>query len=660
MDYALYNAKFSDSDIYDVFSDEINFIVEKPIVVHSDIKIEKEMTVSSTYMMSYNDITIDNGNINSGDAVLYSKYGDITIDSDAINLVGLIYAPNGSVKLTGNHVHVNGYIIAKNVIIESESELNIDPSRPLSDILGTASVEAEELSIPFEEWEYIEKDEDEVFPEIVKAQIYNNPLSVDDAWLTENYGEEVVKAYNKDMKKELVEALYIGQSEGIANYHDIVFTLDFAARYDLFEKIRLVTELPDNEPGKITIKFGGTTVRTIRVAGSDFVGALPYDCYYKWDFFLDANENPELKGADPADPDKTIFKIHDFPEFTKRTFDGSTLLDGAEDAAGATLVGLSGFVASVAETLKSTLIKVGADKAIETARKVITDSLGKIADTGVFRIKETAIADGIDIGVGESNFRITVTSDGIDVVSTVNGEEIDGVALLKDIADPETIQRINEISSDVYGKIIESIKNGADPSEIKKTIEFIIENPDKYKTAYGRLKNLKKACESVETFDEILKSYEKVIESTTDNGKSLKDNLEACGVINPKYCFCAHHIVAKNEPLAKQSVDILLKYEIDIDSACNGVYLPGGKKTNNYSRVIDEANHFGGHSYNYLNYVNDELKKCDDELSEIEVPEDKIQEFKEMARKKVCDTLNKIRNQLLNGEIKIQNNETIK
>ena len=54
---------------------------------------------------------------------------------------------------------------------------------------------------------------------------------------------------------------------------------------------------------------------------------------YKWDFFLDANENPELKGADP---DKTIFKIHDLPEFTKRTFDGSTLLDGAEDAAGAT------------------------------------------------------------------------------------------------------------------------------------------------------------------------------------------------------------------------------------------------------------------------------------------------------------------------------------
>ena len=89
---------------------------------------------------------------------MYSKYGDITIDSGLINLVGLIYAPNGTVKLTGNNVHVSGYIIAKNVIIESEESLNIDPAAPLSDILVTASVEAEELSIPFEEREYIEKD----------------------------------------------------------------------------------------------------------------------------------------------------------------------------------------------------------------------------------------------------------------------------------------------------------------------------------------------------------------------------------------------------------------------------------------------------------------------------------------------------------------------
>ena len=35
-----------------------------------------------------------------------------------------------TVKLTGNNVHVSGYIIAKNVIIESEEYLNIDPAAP--------------------------------------------------------------------------------------------------------------------------------------------------------------------------------------------------------------------------------------------------------------------------------------------------------------------------------------------------------------------------------------------------------------------------------------------------------------------------------------------------------------------------------------------------
>ena len=577
MDYALYNAKFSDSDIYDVFSDEINFIVEKPVVVHSDIKIEKEMTVSSTYMMSYNDITIDNGNINSGDAVLYSKYGDITIDSDAINLVGLIYAPNGSVKLTGNHVHVNGYIIAKNVIIESERELNIDPSRPLSDILGTASVEAEELSIPFEEWEYIEKDEDEVFPEIVKAQIYNNPLSVDDAWLTENYGEEVVKAYNKDMKKELVEALYIGQSEGVANYHDIVFTLDFAARYDLFEKIRLVTELPDNEPGKITIKFGEATVRTIRVAGSDFVGPLPYDCQYKWDFFLDANDNPELKGADPDEPDKKEYRIHDLPEFTKLVSGGATILEGTGSVIGAAAAGISGLAASIAESIRNACVKAGADKLVETARNTLEGRLAEIADSSLFKRAEAVTDRGVKVNVGPIDVNISVKDQSLNLEVSANGEIID-----LDSADKkavlDSIKHINQTNPKIYKDVYEALKNGAAPSDLKPIIDCINEDTDKFKTAYRRLNDINKAYESVLKLYNNIESYEKVIYSTNANGKDLKTNLLSCGVNCPSYSFCAHHIVAKEEPVAEEAVKILTNYGIEINSASNGVFLPGGKK----------------------------------------------------------------------------------
>ena len=114
-----------------------------------------------------------------------------------------------------------------------------------------------------------------------------------------------------------------------------------------------------------------------------------------------------------------------------------------------------------------------------------------------------------------------------------------------------------------------------------------------------------------------------------------------------------HHIVAKNEPLAKRSVDILLKYEIDIDSACNGVLLPGGSKTNDYSWVIDEANHFGGHSDEYLKKVNQILQDAVDDITENNYTNSEAQQY-------ICQKLNEIRIKLLNGEIKIQNEETIK
>ncbi len=648
MDYALYNAKFSDSDIYDVFSDEINFIVEKPVVVHSDIKIEKEITVSSTYMMSYNDIVIDNGNINFGDAVLYSKYGDITIDSDAISLVGLIYAPNGTVKLTGNHVHVSGYIIAKNVIIESEGELNIDPAAPLSDILGTAAVEAEELSIPFEEWEYIEKDEDEVFPEIVKAQIYNNPLSVDDAWLTENYGEEVVKAYNKDMKKELVEALYIGQSEGIANYHDIIFTLDYAARYDLMKQIRLVTELPDNEPGKITIKLGGATIRTIRVYGSDYVGPLPYDCQYKWDFFLDANDNPELKGADPEEPDKKEYRIHDLPEFTKLVSGGATILEGTGSVIGAAAAGISGLAASIAESIRNACVKAGADKIVETARNTLEGRLAEIADSSLYRKTETALAGGRSFKVGEFDFNVYADQSSVKVDVYLNGEKVD-LEKLKQITDVETLSKINDISKGTYAEIVNLVNSDSVPAEITKIIETVFDETDKYKIAYSKHHDINKAYNSVVTYNKHLAEYnsEEVKYSTKvsrDYGKTieaskiLREELKKCGVTDHKYPNAAHHVVPIELDYAKDARVILERYGIELNSAANGVILP----SQDSSDVIYEALHNGSHTKNYCDHIVERLQN---------VIKNNLSEDSDVIKNALCDELANIKTDLFTGKI---------
>ena len=91
----------------------------------------------------------------------------------------------------------------------------------------------------------------------------------------------------------------------------------------------------------------------------------------------------------------------------------------------------------------------------------------------------------------------------------------------------------------------------------------------------------------------------------------LKDNLPISNVIKPKYSFCAHHIVAKNEPIAESARKILAEYGIDIDSSANGVYLPGGEKSADFSRRITETSHFGGHSYDYLEYVNEQINDAD-------------------------------------------------
>ncbi len=651
MDYSLYNAKFSDSDVYDVFTDEINYIVERPVVAHSEINISKEITVSRTYMMSYNDINIDNGIINSGDAILYSKYGDITIDSGMINLTGLVYAPNGTVKLTGNNVHVSGYIIAKNVIIESEEYLNIDPAAPLSEILGTASVEAEEQSIPFEDWEYIKKDEDEVFPEIVKAQIYNNPLSVDDAWLTENYGEEVVKAYNKDMKKELVEALYIGQSEEISNYHDIIFTLDYAARHELMKQIRLVTELPDEDPGKITLKIGDTTVRVIRIYGSEFAGPLPDDAYYSWKYVVSVDDNPELKNADPEDTDIKEYPIHDLPEFTKLVSGGATILEGTGSVIGAAAAGITGLAASIAESIRNACVKAGADKIVEAAHDTLNSRLGGIADSSLFKRTEAVTDNGLKINVGPIDVNISVKDQALNLEVSANGETID-----LDSADKkavlDSIKHINQTNPKIYKDVYEALKNGTSPSELKPIIDCINEDTDKFKTAYRRLNDIYKAYESVTDFYKVYNSYDEAVYSIKDNGKQLKDNLISCNVVFPDYCFCAHHIVAKGEPVAEPALNILLEYDIDVNSACNGVYLPGGSKTNDYSWVIDEANHFGGHSDDYLEYVNNSLESAKKEIVENTLTKEEAQEV-------ICDALNDIRKELLNGTLKIQNHETL-
>lgn len=106
----------------------------------------------------------------------------------------------------------------------------------------------------------------------------------------------------------------------------------------------------------------------------------------------------------------------------------------------------------------------------------------------------------------------------------------------------------------------------------------------------------------------------------------------------------------KNEPIAESARKILAEYGIDIDSSANGVYLPGGEKSADFSRRITETSHFGGHSYDYLEYVNEQINDADKNIVQNNLSKDD-------AIKVICNTLDEIRKSLLDGKIKIQYKE---
>ena len=63
------------------------------------------------------------------------------------------------------------------------------------------------------------------------------------------------------------------------------------------------------------------------------------------------------------------------------------------------------------------------------------------------------------------------------------------------------------------------------------------------------------------------------------SSKKLRSNMIAAGIKVPNFANDAHHIVASNHPKAKASKAILEHYEIDINSAENGVFLPRQRGT---------------------------------------------------------------------------------
>ena len=148
--------------------------------------------------------------------------------------------------------------------------------------------------------------------------------------------------------------------------------------------------------------------------------------------------------------------------------------------------------------------------------------------------------------------------------------------------------------------IISSVGNGSNNSDkanakVKNDIDNY-KGAEKQTTATKTKKDLareQKANELIQNGK--TKEAEKLKEMIwkTDS-KKLDDELLKAGVVKPDYKCAAHHIVTdKMEDVVK----IFKKYDIDINSAANGVYLPSrGAKL---SEVSKEAIHIGATSDEY-------------------------------------------------------------
>ncbi|GAB6418441.1 AHH domain-containing protein [Bacillus luti] len=117
----------------------------------------------------------------------------------------------------------------------------------------------------------------------------------------------------------------------------------------------------------------------------------------------------------------------------------------------------------------------------------------------------------------------------------------------------------------------------------------------------------------------------------------LREELKDAGIDPPPYYNAAHHIVPWNDGRAVEIQKLMKEFEIDPNSAANGVFLPGYRAIDS-KYVTTEAMHIGNHGPEYIELVYNTLTE--------------IKEFGGTQADAVA-ALQTIREGLLDGSIKL-------
>ncbi len=120
------------------FDGEVNYIeysyestndnenIDVSTFVEGEYTSSSNVAVNDTALMVIDSINVNADSFNSTNSVIYSQLGDIHIESNSFSASGLIYAPFGKVFIESESVNINGAIIAQDIEIVGDYNVNIN------------------------------------------------------------------------------------------------------------------------------------------------------------------------------------------------------------------------------------------------------------------------------------------------------------------------------------------------------------------------------------------------------------------------------------------------------------------------------------------------------------------------------------------------------
>ena len=570
-----------EAEVYyeDYIAEELNKSIDSPLIVYGSFENKATSAISSC-LMATNDINISGDTTveNANNSVIYSKYGNIDISGENVSLNGLIYAPFGTVTIDSQtNLAIKGIVIAKEVNISADCvNMDVDPS--MAEFIG---VNTEEMIIPYTDWDYMNDENYDTVPDLVEEQIYTDPLSVDEQWLEENYGEEVTTEYIAEQKRELVEFLFMSKTLNIQNFKEISEVLLLAIKYGIPGLVKLNVELSKGQK-TATLTIGETEVvlKPEETEPNPVYGPPPLlthpVTYHDWVCYCygkDYEDTPPAIYDDVTKKEKrvdigTLLKMVAITEYMVAKDKAGEIIDDAKEniedmfysattAATAFVFSATGIIDEALEGIRNLAVIKTASEIKEDVKNKLTSGINDLLG-GAFDVKAVSTANGIEINIGKDFCLEVGCPMNADKMKDIKNWTIDAVfddekhdtEKIKNVIDTQTLGNIREVSETLYNDLLEMIiKDGESAESIIDIVDCINNDTEEFKKAY-------------ECFGDVKKAYECINDESGIHGEIIKENPNFTYYRNYK----GQNLLITNES-SKSIANKISKYlEKDIDS----------------------------------------------------------------------------------------------